>query len=373
MWGRVLLDNGTILTFKSYEQGASKWQGTGKRLIWFDEEPPRDIYEEASVRMEAGIPLDTILTMTPVNGMTWVYDEIYLNTDNPNIFVSTADWDDNPWLTDEQKALVARNLTEAALKVRREGKFMRRVGLVCNWWDRGVHVMEDMKVDPTWRVFRIVDFGWSSSKTCVLWIGVDSEDNTYIFDGIYQNQLPDEQLADEILLREAKMGGIIRGIADNQPERIEALSRKGVYCEPVEKKTSGENWDELRTEAMAVLGKVDPETDKSKLFVSPSLTIFDEELQREVNWFVREIESLRWKEKKAEVGVTEVPKWDKDKRPKGANHHYDAMDCFSYYAVMVSKPNITAPAPDPNVFQQPLSYSDPNDDGNRQILENDSW
>lgn len=76
------------ITFKSYEQGREKAQGAGKVLIWFDEEPPKDIYDECSVRTEAGIELYMILTMTPVKGMTWVYNEIYLNTSNPDVFRS---------------------------------------------------------------------------------------------------------------------------------------------------------------------------------------------------------------------------------------------------------------------------------------------
>src|SRR5436853_789592 len=38
------------IAFKSYEQGREKAQGAGKVLIWFDEEPPKDIFDECSVR-----------------------------------------------------------------------------------------------------------------------------------------------------------------------------------------------------------------------------------------------------------------------------------------------------------------------------------
>jgi phage terminase large subunit-like protein len=78
------------ITFKSYEQGREKAQGAGKVLIWFDEEPPKDIWEECFVRVEAGIKLHIILTMTAIKGMTWVYNEIYLNTSNSDLFVSEA-------------------------------------------------------------------------------------------------------------------------------------------------------------------------------------------------------------------------------------------------------------------------------------------
>jgi len=104
----IVLKNGNRLSFKSYEQGREKFQGAGKRLIWFDEEPPKSIYEEAFVRQEAGVQLDIIMTMTPINGMTWVYDDLYKATDNQDLFVSEAGWDDNPYLLESQKEQMER-------------------------------------------------------------------------------------------------------------------------------------------------------------------------------------------------------------------------------------------------------------------------
>ena len=139
-------------------------------MIWFDEETPRDIWEECFVRVEAGRKLYRILTMTPVMGMTWVYDELYLNTDNPNVHLVTATWQDNPWLTKEQKEEMARGLTEQALQVRREGKFIRLTGLVCPWFDRGVHVV-DITPSKDWDSYRAIDFGFAN-PCLVLCVGV---------------------------------------------------------------------------------------------------------------------------------------------------------------------------------------------------------
>src|SRR3990167_81123 len=189
--------DGTIseITFKSYDQGRKRFQGAGKQFIWFDEEPPRDIWEECTVREEAGRELRIVLTMTPVQGMTWVYEELYLATGNPDIKVLTASWDDNPWLPQEQKDRMARGLTPEALKVRREGKFVRMTGLVCPWFDRGVHV-QDLIFDPAWTIYRVIDFGFSQ-PTCVIWIGVDYDNNWHIYDGIYQTGLTTPQLKEQ--------------------------------------------------------------------------------------------------------------------------------------------------------------------------------
>lgn len=63
--------------FKSCDQGREKFQGTGLDFIWFDEEPPQPIYEECRMRLidKGG---EMWGTMTPLKGLSWVYDKIFL-------------------------------------------------------------------------------------------------------------------------------------------------------------------------------------------------------------------------------------------------------------------------------------------------------
>lgn len=59
----------STLLFKAYEQGRRKWQGDTLNGVWFDEEPPLDIYVEGLTRTNAtgGI---VMLTFTPLKGMS---------------------------------------------------------------------------------------------------------------------------------------------------------------------------------------------------------------------------------------------------------------------------------------------------------------
>jgi phage terminase large subunit-like protein len=61
----------SIGRFKSYEQGRQKFQGEGLDWIWFDEEPPLDIYAEGVARIgeKDGIAW---LTFTPLKGRSEV-------------------------------------------------------------------------------------------------------------------------------------------------------------------------------------------------------------------------------------------------------------------------------------------------------------
>ena len=318
--------DGTIseITFKSYDQGRKRFQGAGKQFIWFDEEPPRDIWEECTVREEAGRELRIVLTMTPVQGMTWVYEELYLATGNPDIKVLTASWDDNPWLPQEQKDRMARGLTPEALKVRREGKFVRMTGLVCPWFDRGVHV-QDLIFDPAWTIYRVIDFGFSQ-PTCVIWIGVDYDNNWHIYDGIYQTGLTTPQLKEAMIRKDGKRF-ITNCWADSaQASDIQQLNDLGVSVLPVEKISgdSKESWDEYRARLLMEQGKF-AQGGRPKIILGSNLTRFDEKLGREVNWAVAEIEKLKWAEKTVEEQITQKPRWGDQ-----AKHFIDVLSYFAH-------------------------------------------
>jgi phage terminase large subunit-like protein len=59
----------STLGLKSYEQKRGAFEGTAKDLVWFDEEPPIEIYTEASIRLMTRKGL-SILTFTPLEGMS---------------------------------------------------------------------------------------------------------------------------------------------------------------------------------------------------------------------------------------------------------------------------------------------------------------
>lgn len=55
--------------FKSYDQGRKKFQGTAKHLVWLDEEPPADVYDECMLRLMTTDGL-MIGTFTPLSGIS---------------------------------------------------------------------------------------------------------------------------------------------------------------------------------------------------------------------------------------------------------------------------------------------------------------
>jgi len=332
IWKKLLFKNGNFITFKSYEQGREKFQGAGKRLIWFDEEPPKDIWEECFVRVEAGMPLDIILTMTAIKGMTWVYDEIFLNTNNPDLFISEAGWDDNPWLTKEQKEKMSRGLSAIALLTRKHGKFVKRVGLVCAWWDRSKHLRSYGRLDPTWTWYEALDGGYSDPAAWLL-IGIDHDGDVHVVRGFRLKGLNAKQIKAERDKRISRQLEIVDGWGDNDdPRLMDDLTELGMPMRPVEKlPNESKSWDETLAMRLEEYGQVNKATGKPRLFISKDLMEVSEITGNEQNWMVQEIENLVWTERKDEV----LPKWNDHRR---FGHHFDGMRALAYFLISYNKP-----------------------------------
>lgn len=96
----------STLMFKSYEKGAAKWQGETLDLIWFDEEPPLDVYSEGLTRTQATGGM-VIVTYTPLLGMSGVTMR-YLKEPSPErICVSMTIYDAGHYTDDERAKIIA--------------------------------------------------------------------------------------------------------------------------------------------------------------------------------------------------------------------------------------------------------------------------
>lgn len=347
IWKEVYLKDRSHISFKSYEQGREKWQSAGKDWIWFDEEPPKDIWDEAYVRQEAGRRLRILLTMTAIKGMTWVYERLYKATNNPDLYVSMAGWDDNPWLLEEQKDQMARGLTKDALKVRREGRFVKRVGLVCSWFDRTKHIRHYDTLDRSWTWYEMLDGGFGD-PACYLLIGVDGDNNVHVVDGFREKELLTAQIKER---RRVKVGTLRlnQGWTDNDNPRLQrelAEAPNSMSLTPVVKdKGNRASWDEALAEKLSEYGTIQPGTGMPRLFFSDDMVRTDED-RGEEHWPMQEMENLTWLERSSKQGEEIIPQWDDHRRYK---HHFDFMRALSYFLVMYMKPiddedeEITAP------------------------------
>ncbi len=166
--------------FKSCEEGREKFQGASLDFVWFDEEPPEEVYRECQMRVldKSG---EIFGTMTPLKGFTFVYDEIYLNKRGDNeVFCVFMSWLDNPHLNKNEIERLKQNLSEDEIESRMNGKFVSRdVGLVYSEFDANVNIIEPFEIDPQWQDTLSIDPGLSNPLSCH-WYARDFDGNVYV-------------------------------------------------------------------------------------------------------------------------------------------------------------------------------------------------
>jgi phage terminase large subunit-like protein len=168
----------SALSFKSYEQGREKFQGASLDFVWFDEEPPGDIYDECRMRVfdRAG---DIFCTMTPLKGLTFIYDEIYINKyRNDEVWYVEMQWDDNPYLNPAEIAAMSESLPDDVLESRKYGKFSAANGLVYPEFDESVHVVDPFDIPREWQDVIAVDPGLNNPLSCHFY-AADFDGNIY--------------------------------------------------------------------------------------------------------------------------------------------------------------------------------------------------
>ncbi|MGI6213421.1 MAG: terminase large subunit domain-containing protein [Christensenellales bacterium] len=184
--------------FKSCDQGREKFAGASLDFVWFDEEPPYDIYEECKMRVldKKG---DLFGTMTPLKGLSWVYDEIYLNKHaDREIFTLTMEWADNPFLDKEEIEQLSRAMSGESLESRRYGRFSASQGLVYPEFEPGVHVIEPFYLPPEWQSNLSIDPGLNNPLSCHFY-GEDYDGNIYVVAEHYERGRDIDYHADAIL------------------------------------------------------------------------------------------------------------------------------------------------------------------------------
>ncbi len=169
----------SVIGFKSCDQGREKFQGSSLDYVWFDEEPPKDIFEECRMRVvdKKG---DLFATMTPLKGLTYVYDEIYMNRkNNPEVWYEFMEWSDNPYLDKGEIKLLEQSMDESELLSRRYGKFSSNEGLVYPDFDENVHVIEPFEIPFEWQDIISIDPGLNNPLSAH-WYAVDYDGNVYV-------------------------------------------------------------------------------------------------------------------------------------------------------------------------------------------------
>ena len=177
----------SILQFKSYEKGREKWQGESLDLVWFDEEPPLDVYMEGLTRTNAtgGVVL---LTYTPLLGMSEVTC-LYLKDPTQDRHVTNMTLDDALHYSPEEREKIKASYPAHEREARVNGTPMLGSGRIFPLAKEAVQY-EAMAFPPYFRRLAGIDFGWDH-PTAVVWGAYDPDgDVIYIYDAYRKRETP---------------------------------------------------------------------------------------------------------------------------------------------------------------------------------------
>jgi phage terminase large subunit-like protein len=206
---KLTLENGNELDFKSYDQDLDKHAGTSRDFVHFDEEPPKSIFIENLVRL-----IDTggswWITMTPVEGMTWVYKELYepwFQGKRHDIDVIKVDMSDNPYLSPEEKLGLLAFLGDDDREKREHGTFVPRGGLVFPQFQESVHAtLHGWRPPSDWLVYHSLDHGFNNPTASLHHAVSPNGQSVVTFHEHYKRETIVEQHAKEILEWEQLFG-----------------------------------------------------------------------------------------------------------------------------------------------------------------------
>jgi phage terminase large subunit len=261
-------------------------------------------------------------TMTPLKGLTWVYERIFLNRINdPDVWQISMSWADNPYLNAKTVAAFGASMSDTELKRRRDGAFIKDTGLVYPEFNETVHAIEPFAIYEGFQCGISIDPGFRN-PTSAHFYAVDNDGCVYVVAEYYEREkTPDEvaaalfKIADELKwkrTRDGKLEALIDPAALSRGQSG-AKSLATLYFE----------------RGISVNTKVDKTvfsgiTEVKRYFSENRLFVF-----RNCVNLIKELKSY-W--------------WGDDETPKKENDH--AMDELRYFIMSRPKPAISEKEPE---------------------------
>lgn len=219
--------NGSTIDILTYGMGIDKHGGVPRHAVYFDEEPPRDIFNENMMRLRDYAGFWSIAA-TPVNGITWTHDmlwepaETYWDRvkaggdptpregEKPFISVHTLDPNNNPYLEadDEMVDHLMTAMDAEERDIRESGKFVAKSGLVFPMFKATSHVLDQplaLSEYKNWQWYSSVDVGFNN-PTAWLWHAVSPDGRIYTFAEHYASRMTVAQHAKVVHDRERAWG-----------------------------------------------------------------------------------------------------------------------------------------------------------------------
>lgn len=161
----------SVIAFKAYEKGREKWQGPTVDGVWFDEEPPEDIYAEGLTRTNNGQRGQFAqMTFTPLLGISGVVARFIMppkdDPGTPYRHVTTMTIDDADHYSDAQKAQIIASYPPHEKEARAMGIPTLGSGLIFPVTESEIMV-DPFPIPEWWKKIGGLDFGWDHPSAAV--------------------------------------------------------------------------------------------------------------------------------------------------------------------------------------------------------------
>lgn len=238
----LTLDNGSSLEFLTYDQYVQKHAGTSRHHIWFDEEPPEDIFNENMLRL-VDVGGEWCLTMTPLIDMSWTYNRLYQagkTGTNPDIEVFHLDTLDNTHINPEELNILLMDMDDEEKEARTHGTYYNLSGGIYSATlsqDNFINPIVESDLWPVyyhkWGHFGMLDHGYTNPTAFHL--GAYDEEGRIV---IYEEYIATKKLVKENaenileLIESLKLGSKLDYVvADPSIRNTDPISGSSIFNE----------------------------------------------------------------------------------------------------------------------------------------------
>lgn len=202
--GVCQLKNGSLITAMSAESGREKFQSASVDLVWIDEEPEEEIFDECFQRT-IDCRGKILLTLTPLTDIAsgaktpWVFNLKEENRSDVQ-FANLSVLDNQYIPADELVRLQEKWAGHPEERARLYGEFVQRSGLVYNLFAPAVHTVEPRILPEHWSTVVCIDPA-PTGITAALWAKADGFGNLTFFREYYEPNLVTSAHAKNMLIR----------------------------------------------------------------------------------------------------------------------------------------------------------------------------
>jgi len=181
----------SVLKLTAYSTGREAWQADTLDLVWFDEEPPEEIYSEGITRVAVGRDQKSgycYVTFTPLKGMSKVVSKFYPVPNSSKRGYIRMGIDDALHYSAEQRTEILERYEPWERAARAYGEPVLGDGVVFSVdWDKVL--CEAFEIPKHFKLLNGIDFGISHLSAAVH-IAYDKESDTiYVTDCVTANNV----------------------------------------------------------------------------------------------------------------------------------------------------------------------------------------